>query len=213
MRRRLFDPRLHNVYETLQQAIAKLVGKGVQIASERLQRASSDAIGTMDQYAAYREVIEMMRNSKFKFGTWFNPKTPKKVQRILDEYRRSGEMLRVFYGDAETGRDWMEEYDMIGTIGRSTGVMQIPLLVSKGEGGGPGLLDDCIIRIIDVESGKELYRHAKYHQPEMEICASGEAGYTHSVKVGGKTYSNHRSCGSAAALVAFLSGDSMCQPS
>lgn len=48
-------------------------------------------------------------------------------------------MVRIWLGDTQTGRAWAEENDVIGTIGRSTGTMEVPLLVEAGELAGPHL--------------------------------------------------------------------------
>lgn len=42
----------------------------------------------------------------FVFGT------DVKVARILEQSRLTGQRIRIFYGDVETGRDWLDEYDV-----------------------------------------------------------------------------------------------------
>ena len=200
------------VYRELEQIIEKMAAKNV-ILKWAFEYAQEAYIGTLEQYAVYQKAVQAMRESGLKFGTWFNPKTPKKVQRILEDYRKSDDKIRIFLGDANTGRDWMEENDVMGRIGRSGGIMHIPLLISDDECGGPGLLDACIVRMMDVATGEELYRHPKYHQAEMEICPTSEhVGYTHAVKVNGTTSANFKSMGKAAAYVAFMTGESFKQP-
>jgi hypothetical protein len=50
----------------------------------------------------------------------------------------------------------------MGTIGRSTGTIKIPLLINNSRSfGGPGLLDDCIIKI--TVDKKTVYSHPLYH--------------------------------------------------
>ena len=55
-------------------------------------------------------------------GTSYHENTSEEVIKILERVRNSKERVRIFYGDTETGRDWMEIYNTIGTIGRSCGV-------------------------------------------------------------------------------------------
>lgn len=208
-----------NVYQQLCLIAEKLQKAGRNLcsafglSSDGATYTNKDQIGTLAQYSAYRNAVDFMAKSGLKFGTWFSLDTPKKVQRILEDYRRSGKKIRVFYGDPETGRDWMEENDVLGRIGRSTGVMQIPLLVPDGECGGPGLLDDRIVRLMDAETHKELYRHPSYHQKTLAIIPSTVGkGYTHAVRADGETVANFKSMGAAAHYVAFMAGESMEQP-
>ena len=87
---------------------------------------------------------------------------------LLEASRQNRTRLRVFYGDTDTGRDWLEENDVCGTIGRSTGLIKIPLFIknSRSSGGG-ALLDHCIVKIM---IGKNvLYQHPLYNQPNFII--------------------------------------------
>ena len=96
-------------------------------------------------------------------GTAYHEATPLDVAQALESLRASQAMTRIFLGDPETGQDWNEECDVVGRIGRSTGRIKIPLLVPRHEDGGPGLLDHCIVRLVQVGSGQELQRHPRYH--------------------------------------------------
>jgi len=176
-------------------------------------------IGTMAQYEQYKNILKIIGDRKL--GTWFHFDTPTKVRQIINQYIKGDGRLRLFYGDTKTGRCWMEENDVVGLIGRSGGTMQIPLLIAKDEHGGPGILDNCIVRIIDADSREELYRHKLYHLPEMEIRQVDEKlfaiGYTHGVWAKNKegNFENHanlRSFGKAAQFVAFMSGECCEQP-
>lgn len=181
-----------------------------QIAPQKEQ------IGTLEQYGQYRAL--MAGYSKLEDDkTWFDARTPKKVQTALESARKSGDRLRIFSGSPETGRDWMEEFDTIGTIGRSMGPMKSPLLIAEGECGGPALLTHCIVRIVNLSTGEEMYRHPKYHTPKMELTEAASydkvEGYTHSVKVESKegvmeTHANFKSQAEAAHWLAFISGHS-----
>lgn len=173
-------------------------------------------VGTLTQYTQYQKMMgEYVRLGDNK--TWFDARTPKKVQSVLEAARKEGTTVRVFLGSEGTGRDWLSEYDTIGRIGRSMGPMKAPLLVPKGDCGGPALLTDCILRVIDMDTGKELYRHAKYHTPKMELTEAASydvaQGYTHSVKVESEDgvmecHANFKSQAEAAHWLAFMSGHS-----
>jgi hypothetical protein len=104
----------------------------------------------------------------------------------------------------------MEEDGKVGKIGRSSGPIKIPILLKTiNSDGGGAILDDCIVKIVTspISSARVLYVHPRYHQPAMEITNEGLDGkpeYTHTVRIGGETYSRHTSERSAQRLVALL---------
>ncbi len=197
------------VYEQARELVRRLAKVGRVIFELK-----ESEVGTLDQYTQYQTLMsEYGRIGDNK--TWFDARTPLKVQAALETARKNGLLVRVFTGDAETGRDWMEEFDTIGRVGRSMGPMKTPLLVPENDCGGPALLTNCIVRLVDVQSGQELYRHAQYHVPKMELveCPSYEAasGYTHSVKVQSKegemdVHANFKSQAEAAHWLAYMNG-------
>ena len=102
-----------------------------------------------------------------------NEKTPNRVATLLNNLSLSQQRIRLVYGDADTGKDWLGEHDVIGTIGRSTGTKQVPLLINNSRStGGCAILDDCILKIVDVKSKRVLYQHEKYIAPEFTIEVS-----------------------------------------
>lgn len=176
-------------------------------------------IGTLAQYQQYQDFLSIL--GTHKTGTWFDFETPSKVRNILERYRKDGDQLRLFYGDRKTGRCWMEENNVLGRVGRSTGTMQIPLLIEEGEFGGAGILDSSIVRILDADTRTELYRHENYHLPVIELrqvdTALVKQGYTHGAWVQSRegefsNYAKFKSFGKAAQWVAFMTGDCTEQP-
>ena len=103
-------------------------------------------------------------------GTDYDNRTPEAVANILESSRLLRHRIRIFYGDRETGRDWGEENDVTGYVGRSTGASKIPLLVhnSRSYGGG-ALLDHCIVKIMDTHTKRVLYSHPTYHRASYRI--------------------------------------------
>ena len=84
--------------------------------------------------------------------------------------------IRVFYGDIHTGRSWNEEYDVMGTIGRTTGDIKIPILVhNKRSWGGGALLLSSIIRIDDIEDKRTLWKLPNFHVEKMTIEKRSES--------------------------------------
>lgn len=88
------------------------------------------------------------------------PKVGKALEYLLAQQVR----CRIWYGDTETGLAWPEEYDVLGTIGRSTGPKKAALLIPNGDStGGGAVLTACIVRIDVVWNRQTLYRHPLFH--------------------------------------------------
>ena len=96
--------------------------------------------------------------------TAYSMSTLKEIIDILEESRVNKTRLIFDFGDPVTGRSWQEENDTIGHVGRSTGVIKIPLLIKTNRSyGGGALLDHCIVKITSSIGKKVLYKHHKYH--------------------------------------------------
>lgn len=133
-------------------------------------------------------------------GLYFNPATPERVcYQIASAYRR-GERVRLWYGDTTTGRAWGEEYDIIGSIGRSCGPVKAPLLITNSRShGGPAILDHCIVAITTAQGGRGLYTHPTFSKPLYTAEAE-------TVKADGKLYARCGSCTQAQRLADFMNG-------
>ena len=77
--------------------------------------------------------------------------------------------VRLIPGDRKTGEPWLEEHDVVGKIGRSTGTLKVPLLIEAGADGGGAILTACLLAIIEWNSGEFLYQHPAYHAPDLLI--------------------------------------------
>ncbi len=79
-------------------------------------------------------------------GTSYKKETSFEVIKWLETSRERRQRIRIFYG--KNGKCWNEEYNILGTIGRSNGTIKIPILIHNSKSfGGCAILDDCIIRI------------------------------------------------------------------
>ncbi|QEP53324.1 hypothetical protein BS46_gp142 [Acinetobacter phage BS46] len=112
----------------------------------------------------------------------FDVNTNESVQRVITSAYNSKQRVRIVYGNSEDGIDWLEEYDVIGTIGRSTGERKVPLLINNTKSlGGGAILTANILKIVDVKSKRVLYQHEKYQTPILVKCASRHEDYMYDV--------------------------------
>ncbi|WP_019866563.1 hypothetical protein [Methylovulum miyakonense] len=110
---------------------------------------------------------QAIRYRRLPSGTCYHADTPETVVAILEACRQNRCEIRLYYGDTQTGQSWLDEHDIIGYIGRSTGIVKVPLLVPPGDSGGPALLDHCIIRIDSPT--KVLYQHGQFHVGDITL--------------------------------------------
>lgn len=108
--------------------------------------------------------------------------------------------------------DWNEECDTVGRVNRSTGRIKIPLLVPPTDSGGPGLLDPCVVRLLQARNGRELYRHPQYRcrnfRIEDEPCA-GHPDLRATVYRAGEGIARFQSRAEAEHWVRFMRGEVM----
>lgn len=160
-------------------------------------------------------------------GTWFKHgdniqnegwkyKENEKLWSILSSLVHSGRRVRIWYGD-ETGRSWNDEHDVTGTIGRSTGNIKIPLLIknSRSYGGCP-LLDDCIIRIDDIQQKRTLFQHENFHVEKLEVKTELGSEYPYKVmqhKDSGEVQNvaNFKDIKTALRWIDFMNGNRYCK--
>jgi hypothetical protein len=147
-------------------------------------------------------------------GIYYHARTPDAVVRALEQARASRQRIRISYGDARTGRDWLEEHDVEGRIGNSLGPLKVPLLLHSSRAhGGPALLDHCIVRIRGTgRYSRVLYQHRRYHAGTFSIREIGPddalhaddlrgMGLTHAVHVDGRSHARFRSLEAAERFV------------
>ncbi len=111
-------------------------------------------------------------------------------------------------GNADTGEDWLDDFEVVGRIGRSMGPMRVPLLIEDGECGGGSLITNSVLRIQRLSDGKDLYRHPAYKTPEIELCSSKEKGYVADAVWDGRTEASFKTWEEAERWRAFMIGAS-----
>jgi hypothetical protein len=108
-------------------------------------------------------------------GTYFHKDTPAELARILSGLIHTDTRVRVFLGDYNTGREWGEEFETVGYIGRSTGTRPIALLVhNKRSLGGGALLDDHILKLVETRARRVLWQHPNF-KPSILTAREAES--------------------------------------
>lgn len=114
-----------------------------------------------------------MKEYKVVNGTSYDSRTPDQVIRVLENARLNRTRLHVSLGETEgpnVGKDWMEEWDVTGYVGRSVGPVKVPLLVPNRRSlGGGAILDRCVVRIRTSLGGRVLFQHPQYHHGTLAI--------------------------------------------
>lgn len=151
-------------------------------------------------------------------GTAYHFETPYELVIQLEalQARGWGTEVRIWQGDPETGIPWPEEYDVVGRIGRSTGSLKIPLLVPRGDYGGPGLLDHCIVRMVRVYDNRLLYQHPKFQMPTFKLMPprpeNAPQGYVAGVAINGQLHAQFRDGTTAREWIKFMLGERFTHP-
>ena len=161
---------------------------------------------TLAGYEKYCDAVEAWSQSPLTRTTYFDPGTDAKVAKILESCRTHERAIRLILGDIRTGEPWLEEHDVVGWIGRSTGSLKVPLLIEAGECGGTAILCACILAIIDWGSGDFLYRHAAYQAADLSIRPSDDAERPWDVLRSNEVVASFRDIGKAGAYLAFMRG-------
>ena len=133
------------------------------------------------------------------------------INEILESLVHTNKRVRLFYGDKETGRDWGEENYVTGTIGRSTGIKPIHLLINNSRSyGGWAILEDCIVKLM--VNKRVVYVHPLYNQPEYVIKNDGQiTGLPFEVYANGVITARFDSLNKANHWVDFMTGKRFCK--
>ena len=118
----------------------------------------------------------------------FSDKTNEKVKQVLTSCYNRKNRIRVVYGDVNTGISWLDDYEVLGYVGKSTGTKQIPLLINNSRSfGGGSILTDVILKIVDTQTKQVLFQHENYVMPVLTKEISSHNGYFYDVIYNGES--------------------------
>jgi hypothetical protein len=162
--------------------------------------------GALSGYDRYLRAVDAWSRSPLTKRTYFDPGTDPKVATVLEQCRRRDLLIRLMLGDTATGESWLDEYDVVGSVGRSTGTLKVPLLLAPGEHGGPAILTACVLAIVAWQDGRWLYKHSSFHEPELSIRPLTEPGCAWKVLHDAKPIARFRDIAQAGGYAAFMRG-------
>jgi len=123
-------------------------------------------------------------------------------------FSRAGRRYRFWWGDTTTGKAWDQEWDVLGSVGRSMGPRHIPILIHNGRSmGGGAISTGSIVRMVDTHGRYELYRHPKFHTSVYQTCAPTGDGYQSAVMSDGEMAAQFKSRDGANKWIAFMKGE------
>ncbi len=175
---------------------------------------SVQEIGTHSQYQQYKGLLAAYVGVKDK-STWFDSTVPYPVRKEIDSAIASGRRIRLFLGDPQTGRDWAEEYDVMGRVSRSMGPLRTPILLENSSSiGGGTILCANVLKIVDTHSRAVRYQHAKYTPPKFRLEDGAQGTLVYREDVCGKPdlMARFDAHAGAQAYVDFMLGRSFRYP-
>lgn len=151
-------------------------------------------------------------------GLFFHPETLPAVRSVLAQAFLNKKTVRIWYGDPSTGKAYPEEFEVLGTVGRSTGQVKVPLLVLPGESGGGAILSHVIVRIDFVETSRtdgpypkvsqslrNAFKHPNFSAGSWKTIASDNSGVV--VLHEGAVHGNFPSPLLAQLYISFMKGE------
>jgi hypothetical protein len=183
-----------------------------QIA-ERLGRAdlafADIDYAALSGYQKYEEAVLAWSRSAQSKQTYFDPGTERKAATVLESCRQTGNKVRLVLGNTVTGEPWLNEHDVVGKIGRSSGHLKVPLLMEDGESYCGAILTVCLLAIIDWTSGRTLYRHAAYRETDLSLKPTDNPDRPWAVLHLNEVIAQFKDVGKACAYLAFMRGETI----
>lgn len=131
----------------------------------------------------------------------FSVDTDDKLCEVINNLHLNGHRVKLNYGNTETGKSWFEVYDTIGTIGRSTGINKIPLLIKTTRSIGGGEISvNSILKITDLTTNRVIYVHERFQPSKIDIVIEEGMEFPYKIFVDDKLFTKHRTKQSAKMM-------------
>ena len=135
----------------------------------------------------------------------FGDNTNEKVKQVLTSCYNRKNRIRIVYGDVITGKSYLEEYEILGYVGKSTGIKPIPLLINNSRSfGGCGILTGSILKIIDTKTKQVLFQNDKFIEPILTKEISSHDSYLYDVIYNGESVARFKTEKQANNYIDFM---------
>lgn len=135
----------------------------------------SDELYTRTAYDKYRKLLSLAAKEGWN-DLWYDSRTSVAVRQALQAAKATGRQVRLFFGNAATGLDSLVHIGVCGWIcgTRVDGLMRVGLTETKGLPASHRVHELDVIRVLDVNSMQDSYRHPSYHLPCLELIEALE---------------------------------------
>lgn len=109
---------------------------------------------------------------------WYDPRTPQEVKHGLECARAQRRRVRIFYGDAKSGRDRLATQDVVGFVGWAGWQLPHPILLAeRHQHLGPRICELEVVRILDLDPAGAFskYQHPRYSLPEFSTVSCSDS--------------------------------------
>ena len=135
----------------------------------------------------------------------FSDNTNEKVKQVLTSCYNRKNRVRIVYGDVITGKSYLDEDEILGYVGKSTGVKPIPLLINNSRSfGGGSILTGSILKIIDTQSKRVLFQHENCVMPILTKEISSHNDYLYDVIYNGELVARFKTEKQANNYIDFM---------
>ena len=135
----------------------------------------------------------------------FSDNTNEKVKQVLTSCYNRKNRIRIVYGDITTGKSYLDEYEILGYVGKSTGVKPTPLLISNSRSfGGGSILTGSVLKIVDTKTKQVLFKHENYIMPVLTKEISSHSAYLYDVIYNGELVARFKTEKQANNYIDFM---------
>uniref|UniRef100_A0AAU8KWJ8 Uncharacterized protein n=3 Tax=unclassified bacterial viruses TaxID=12333 RepID=A0AAU8KWJ8_9VIRU len=124
-----------------------------------------------------------------------------RLQQVIEQYKDKTTPIRLFYMD-DDGTDWLEESGCIGCVYYPQGAVSAHDFQMHNTA---SVLHNAIGKVVDVQTGRILYQHGKYQNPNLKVVGSHLRGWEIR-HPDGRMVAFYRTKGPATRLANYLNG-------
>lgn len=135
----------------------------------------------------------------------FSDNTNDRVKQVLTSCYNRKNRIRIVYGDVTTGESYLDEYEILGYVGKSTGTKPVALLINNSRSfGGGSILTDIILKIVDTQTKQVLFQHKNYVMPVLTKKISSHSNYLYDVIYNGELVARFKTEKQANNYIDFM---------